>query len=191
MQGLEASRAEGGIIRLTAGDNHLLDACRAGDRAALERLLTPHETTLYRLCLGILGRTEDAEDAVQEAFLRAIKGLPSFRGDASVKTWLQRIAVNVCLETRRKRRPVLPMVAAEEAPSGEGTIEASVLARMEALEALGTLTPQQRIAVWLKDVEGWSTREIADSLRWNAKKVENELYRARISLARWRTEARW
>ncbi len=171
-----------------ATDNRLLEAWRAGDRLALERLLTPHERPLYLLCLGVLRSPEDAEDAVQEAFLRALRSLPRFRGDASVRTWLYRIAVNVCLERKRSRRPTVPIAEAVRQASCEPPVDEAATDHLRALDALGSLSPHQRVVVLLKDRDGWSTQEIASAMGWNGKRVENELYRARRALGRWRAE---
>ena len=73
------------------------------DTAAIASLLSPHEAALRFLCRELLGNHDDAEDALQETFLRAIRGLPQFRQDAQLKTWLTRIAIRVCLEQRRRR----------------------------------------------------------------------------------------
>jgi len=182
----ETRHADGGPVERAAADKETLAACRAGDRLALERLLTPHERPLYTLCLGILRSPEDAEDAVQEAFLRALKGLSAFRGDAAVRTWLQRIAVNVCLEWKRSRKAVVPLDCMESMPAADPPVEDTALDRVLALEALGTLKPQQRAAILLKDVEGWSVAEVAEAMKWSPKKAENELYRARLALGCWR-----
>ena len=81
-----------------AAEAALLRAGRAGDRAALGQLLALHERALVAFCLGINGYIlEDAEDAAQETFLRALQGVASYRGDAAFRTWLFRIAVNLCL----------------------------------------------------------------------------------------------
>src|SRR5258708_1465569 len=79
----------------SAAEVALLAAGRAGDRAALGQLLALHERALVAFCLGILGNLEDAEDAAQETFLRALQGLAGYRGDAAFRTWLFRIAVNL------------------------------------------------------------------------------------------------
>src|SRR5437016_1468173 len=92
-----------------ASEAALLRAGQAGDRAALERLLAPHKGPLFALCYGILGDADDAEDAAQETFLRVLRGLARFRGDASFRTWLFRIAVNLCLNWKRDRRPTEPL----------------------------------------------------------------------------------
>lgn len=170
---------------MDAADIELLEACRAGDPIALERLLTPHERPVYLLCLGILRSRDDAEDAAQEAFLRALRALPRFKGEATVRTWLYRIAVNVCLENRRLRRPTAPMSEAEWLASADVPIDVAVVDRLRALAALGSLPAHQRAVTVLKHVDGWTADEIADAMGWNRKKVENELYRARQTLNRW------
>lgn len=185
----KTQHAEGGQSVRTASERELMAACRAGDRLALERLLTPYEAPLYHLCLGILRNAADAEDAVQETFLRAMRGLAGFRGDAAVGTWLQRIAVNVCIEWKRSRRPTAPLEAAERSAGTSGGFEETAIRHQLALDALGALSESQRAALILKDVQGLTVDEIAATLSWNAKKVENELYRARKALAVWRAGA--
>ena len=76
----------------------LIQAGKAGDCAALEQLLSLHRRALVAFCQGMLGHVEDAEDAAQETFLRALRALPRFRGEAAFRTWLFRIAINVCLQ---------------------------------------------------------------------------------------------
>src|SRR5262245_46765636 len=104
MVGLQAWRGSaceaghGDVDERPAAEARLLAEARAGDQAALERLLEPQERALYVLCRGILGHPDDAEDAVQETFLRALRALSGFRGDAAFRTWLFRIAVRICLD---------------------------------------------------------------------------------------------
>ena len=186
MRGVKAQHADDGPAEQTVSDKELVAACRAGDRLALERLLTPHEKPLYHLCLGVLRNAADAEDAVQETFLRAMRGLAGFRGDASFRTWLQRIAVNVCIEWKRSRRPTAPIEAAERMAGAASGFEEATIRHQLALDALGCLSAAQRAALILKEVQGLSVEEIAATMSWNAKKVENELYRARKALAVWR-----
>jgi RNA polymerase sigma-70 factor (ECF subfamily) len=171
----------------SVGEAYLLQAARAGDRAALEALLAPHERRLYVLCRGILGHAQDAEDAVQETFLRALTALPGFRGDAPVRAWLFRIAVNVCLEWKRSRYPTEPWDATNASvPSDVASPEAIVLRQMRVMEALQALLPRHRAILLLKELEGWSLAEIAAALRWKTDRVKNELSRARRALADWR-----
>jgi len=179
--------ASGECDKGPAAEAHLLRAGRAGDQAALERLLTPYERPLYALCRGILGHADDAEDAVQETFLRALRALPSFRGDAAVRSWLYRIAVNVCLDRKRSAHPTeewdeerCPAASPSRSP------ERIALSHLRVMEALDTLVPHQRVVLLLKELEGWSVGEIAAAMRWKEKRVYNELYRARLALADWR-----
>ena len=163
--------------RPVAGD--LLIAARSGDAEAIRRLLAPHESLVFRLCLAILGNQDDAEDAAQETLLAAIRALPRFRGEAQVSTWLVRIARNACT----KRRP--SSVSLNDTEIAVAGPENGVLNRSVVRDALAVLTETQRTCLVLQAVEGWSVREIAASLRVNEKKVENELHRARKALARW------
>ena len=179
----------GGRDEITEGpvtEADLLRAGQAGDRTALEQLLVPYERPLYALCRGILGHADDAEDAVQETFLRALRALPGFRGDSAVRSWLYRIAVNVCLDRKRSYQPTEPWDEDRSlTPSSSRSPESIALGRLRVMEALDALLPRQRVVLLLKELEGWSVSEIAIAMCWNEKKVYNELYKARRILAEW------
>lgn len=91
-----------------------LDALRAGDRAAFAQLVEAYSDRIYRTAFKILGEQQDAEDVLQETFLKALRGLSSFEGRSSLSTWLYRIAVNEALMLVRKRRPDTVSVDEEE-----------------------------------------------------------------------------
>src|SRR5207244_1450305 len=141
----------------SAAEAALLRAGQAGDQAALDQLLAPHERPLLALCRGILGHTEDAEDAAQEALFRALRALPRFRpGQAAFRTWLFRIAINVCLNWKRDQRPSEPWDEERASPGFEAASpEVLALQRLQITEALGTLPPHHRAILLLKVVEGW------------------------------------
>ena len=165
----------------------LLRAGRAGDERALEQLLALHKRPLYALCRGMLGNADDADDAVQETFLHALRSLAGFRGDAAFRSWLFRIAINVCL----KWKASYPRMAAweeEVAPTPSHTASPEVLAlrQLRLTEALGALLPRYRAVLLLKELEGWSVAEIAQAFGWNEKRAYNELYKARRALVEWR-----
>src|SRR3712207_4539174 len=95
-------------------ERELLRQLRTGSRAAFERLLDRYERRIYNLALRMLGDPTEAEDAAQDIFVEVHRSLPKFRGDSRLDTWMHRIAVNVCLQRRRKR--TLPTV---ELPEGD------------------------------------------------------------------------
>jgi RNA polymerase sigma-70 factor (ECF subfamily) len=164
----------------------LLKLGRAGDASALGRLLAPHEKPLKILCLGMLGHTDDAEDAVQETFYRALRSLSRFNGKASFGTWLYRIAINVCLGWRRSRKPEqILQDGMVDNFSHSPSPEADVISRLGALQALSQLLSRHRAIILLRELEGRSIPEIAETMQWNEKKVRNELFKARRALADW------
>ena len=166
-------------------ENDLLLASRSGDRQAVARLLAPHQRGLLTLCRGTLADLDEADDAVQETFYRAIRGLPRFQGGCALRTWLFRIALNVCLEWKRSRRKAEPLDMAAGLPNVPAP-EAEVVARTLILEALAGLPKQRRALLVVREAEGWTIPEIAEAFGWSGKKVENELYKARRALAEWR-----
>ena len=165
----------------------LLRAGQAGDRAALDQLLARHERRLLAVCHGILRNADDAEDAAQETFLRALRALPRFRGEASFRTWLLRIALNVCLNWKRDRRPTEPWEEVETVPAVDSP-EEIVLLRMEVAQALAHLPPERRAVLLLREMEGCSVEEIGAAMRWNTKRVYNELFKARRAVAEWQAK---
>jgi RNA polymerase sigma-70 factor (ECF subfamily) len=165
----------------------LLQAAQAGDHAALEALLAPYERPLLAFCHGILRHAEDAEDAAQETFLRALRALPRFRGDAAVRTWLFRIAVNTCLNWKRDRRSTEPWDDEYPGtPPDSPSPETIALHHLQVMEALDMLSLRHRVIFLLKVLEGWSVAEIGAAMGWNRIRVQNELAKARRTLAEWR-----
>jgi len=169
----------------------LLQAGRAGDRGARDELLALHERRVLAVCRGILGHAEDAEDAAQETLFRALRALPRFQQrQAAFRTWLFRIALNLCLDWKRNHRPteswdeeaLVPNVGAPAAP------EAIALRRLQIVEALGMLPPERRAILLLKELEGWSAADIGATMGWNPKRVYNELYQARCTLIEWQAQ---
>ena len=157
------------------------DATCERETSAIAALLSPHEAALRFLCRELLGNHDDAEDALQETFLRAIRGLPKFRQDAQLKTWLTRIAIRVCLEQRRRPHPISELPPPVYSPSPE----TQTLQKLWLQSALGELSPRRRAIFLLKEVEGWSLAEIAEATGTNTPLIKIELYRARKALKSW------
>ena len=104
---------------VSALERDLLDAARGGDHDAYRRLVEPHRGALHAHCYRMLGSVQDAEDALQDALLRAWRGLPRFEGRSSLRSWLYRIATNACLRAiERRPKRVLPI---DYAPAADRT----------------------------------------------------------------------
>lgn len=167
-----------------------IEAARSGDAEAMERLLLPYEGMLKSLCARMLGNVVDAEDAVQETFLQALRSLHRYRGDAKFSTWLTQIAVHVCADGKRKRRPHVSLTDWDEDRTPASTHPARTpeqvtVNRLLMQEALQTLRPDRRAAIILREIEEWSLEEIGRALGWNTPRVKTELYRSRLALAEW------
>jgi RNA polymerase sigma-70 factor (ECF subfamily) len=182
-----AARAGDAAEDNSSAEAVLLRAGQAGDRTALEQLLALHKGPLYALCRGMLGNADDADDAVQETFLHALRSLGGFRGDAAFRSWLFRIAINICLKWKASHPPTAVW---EEGlapnPSDAASPEALALRQLRLTEALSALLPRYRAVLLLKELEGWSVAEIAQAFGWNEKRAYNELYKARRALVEWR-----
>lgn len=169
---------------LAVDDAHLVAAARWGDLEAFEILVQRHRVRAYRIALRMLGDREDAEDAVQEAFLLAWQRLERFRGESAFVTWLYRIVVNVCLTERSKRRPAVALDEVGE-PAAAATVEEQVSTRErldEVIQAIGELSGEQRAALVLRELEGLSYEEIAEVLSTTVGAVKGRIHRARVEL---------
>ncbi|HHY38108.1 MAG TPA: sigma-70 family RNA polymerase sigma factor [Clostridia bacterium] len=174
----------------------LVARARRGDVDAFGALVRTHEKKIYNMAYRMLGNTEDAFDASQEAFTKAFFSLESFRGTSSFSTWLYRIAANICLDElrRRKRSKILPLDAPlslsdgeilRELPSQAETPE-QILTRKELLRdierSILSLSPEHRLAITLRDIQGLSYEEIADLTGASLGTVKSRIHRARNAL---------
>jgi RNA polymerase sigma-70 factor, ECF subfamily len=164
-------------------DRDLIRRCRRGDRAALEELVLLTSARAFRLAMRIVGDRHEAEDVVQDAYLRIFRALPRFREEARFETWMHRIVVNAALNRLRSRGRFGELVdgSALDGPAPDRPAEQA--ADRDALErALDRLPPGQRIAVILKDVADLSCRDIADQLGIEEGAVKVRLHRGRKRL---------
>jgi RNA polymerase sigma-70 factor (ECF subfamily) len=150
-----------------SSDQDLVVRAIAGDAAAFNGLVTRHHAVAYRVALGILGDEDAAADATQEAFLKAFRGLKSFRGDASFRTWLLTIATNEARGALRKRgrRKETPLERAGPVSARVDAVDEVVERNQEAERIkglLGELPDKQRQAVTLRIFEDLSFRDIGD-----------------------------
>ena len=197
-----------------AGALEVLEAARKGDDEAFRRIVDEYRAELHAHCYRMLGSVQDAEDATQETLLRAWRGLPGFVGRSSLRSWLYRIATNVCLDAiaRRPRRvlpadagppttptadPGMPLVesvwiepypSAHMGPTDGYAAPDESYERLETLElafvaALQHLPASQRAVLILREVLGFSAREVSESLEITVAAVNSALQRARKNVA--------
>ena len=171
-------------------DARLVEAALQGDRDAFGDLVVRYQDRLFNTLLRIAGSREDAADAVQDAFVQAYLKLDSFRGDSQFFTWLYRIAMNVALSRRRRRRPAQSLDAAKT-QAGEEPMDAaasaadSLLAEERAAQvhtALADLGDSHRKILVLRELEGCSYETIAHILELPVGTVRSRLFRARLQL---------
>ncbi len=176
----------------------LLQRSREGDRAALEELLLLMEPRINALCFRMAGRAEDARDLCQEAMVKIIRGLPGFSGRSRFSTWATRIAMNVCLTSRRRGKlrktasldapargapehePLAERCESREPPADERVQRGEELKNLA--QALARLEPEQRALLILRDCQGLDYAEIADVIEAPVGTVKSRLFRARAAL---------
>ncbi len=173
-----------------------LEALRAGDRAEFARLVETHYEMIYRLALKILNNPQDAEDILQETFIKAYRNLNNFDGRSSLSTWLYRIATNEALMFLRKRRPDSVSID-ETVETNESELPPrhivdwcclpeeelmSTEAQAYLDQAIEDLPASLRIVFILRDIHGLSTRETSEVLNITEMAVKTRLSRARLRL---------
>ncbi len=166
-------------------DATLAAACRSGDLRAYERLYAMHGTRMKNLARNLLGNPIDAEDAVQETFLKVHRSIAGFRGQSSFVTWTYRILINTCYDARRSRlrKKEVANEDSEESPGLEPRAPgAHPTLRMALERALATLTQHQRDVFLLYEVEGFRHSEIAGMLEMTETASKNTLFQAKKSL---------
>ena len=175
-------------------DQPLIEAARAGRAEAFGELVRRYQGRLYPTLLRLTGSAEDAQDLLQEAFLRAYRKLDRFRGGSSFYTWLYRLAVNLALSHRRRRKgparfsELRAEGGAEIEPTGDPeqtdpTIPAERAERDALVQsALDALAPDHRAVVVLKEFDGLRYEEIAATLGIPVGTVRSRLHRARHEL---------
>jgi RNA polymerase sigma-70 factor (ECF subfamily) len=189
---------------MTTATDAVVAAAQGGDQAAFASLVEPHRRELHVHCYRMLGSFADAEDMVQEAFLRAWRRRETYEGRSTFRAWLYRIATNVCLD-HLERHPRRPAPAADGRASGEvswlqpfpdrlleqaappdAEPDVVVVARetieLAFLVAVQHLPPRQRAVLMLRDVLGWSAAESAAVLESSVASVNSALQRARATL---------
>ena len=177
-------------------EGEIIERILAGERELFEILVRRHSRKLYRVALAVLRNEGDAEDVVQDAFLKAYGNLAQFQEQSKFYTWLVRIAVNEALMKLRRRRPErmvsldeevkteddsLPREVADWSPNPEQMYNQAELREILTRTIQG-LPPGFRTVFVLRDVEGLSTEETAQALELSIPAVKSRLLRARLQL---------
>jgi RNA polymerase sigma-70 factor (ECF subfamily) len=165
-------------------DPRTVERARRGDRDAFGELVRHYDPALRALCYRLLGSREQMDDVLQEAYVRAFRGLPRYRRRAALGTWLYRIVYNACIdELRRSRRhAALPLDELAEPPDPQPEPIETVAWRQDLARALAGLPPEDRAAVLLVDAHGLDYRAAAEVLGVPAGTVASRLHRARARL---------
>jgi len=192
MEAIETKQGEPAVSDELA----LVQAAKRGETAAFEELVRRYDRNVFRIAQHITQNREDAEDVVQEAFLKAYGNLDQFQGQSKFYTWLVRIAVNEALMKLRRRRPertvsldeeirteddLLPREVADWSPNPEQLYGQSELREILSRTIQG-LPAGFRTVFVLRDVEGLSTEETAEALDLSVPAVKSRLLRARLQL---------
>jgi RNA polymerase sigma-70 factor (ECF subfamily) len=176
-------------------DEELVERSRSGDVDSFNQLILRWERPIYALAYRVIGREEDARDVCQEAFLRAYRALPGFKGEAKFSSWLYRITLNLCRDwiRRQRRAPVTQMpeeidvleaaAAAEPRESIEDLVARRELSAIVET-AMAELPAEQRTAIVLKEYHGMTFQEIADLQGCPLSTVKTRLYQGLSVLRR-------
>jgi RNA polymerase sigma-70 factor (ECF subfamily) len=180
---------------MTWTDEELVARSQRGDVDSFNQLILRWERPIYALAYRVIGREEEARDVCQEAFLRAFRALPGFKGQAKFSSWLYRITLNLCRDwIRRQRRAPVSQFPEDtdvlEMAAAQGPVESieDLVARRELSavveEAMALLPEEQRTAIILKEYHGMTFQEIADLQGCPLSTVKTRLYQGLSVLRR-------
>lgn len=163
----------------------LVDACKRGDLDAFEHVYTVHSSRMKSIAFHLLGNRSDAEDAVQDAFLRIYRALDGFHGESGFQSWMYRILINCCYDAGRKRKR-----EPEPEHGPEPNSSTNVPLQIELRRALAKIHSGHRMVFWLFEVEGFRHSEIGSILEIPEGTSRKWLFEAKRDLKRLLMEAR-
>jgi RNA polymerase sigma-70 factor (ECF subfamily) len=184
------------MVEIDAGIEISLEALQAGDRVEFARLVDAYSTQIYRLALKMLADEQDAEDVLQNTFMKVLQSIKNFEGRSSLSTWLYRIAVNEALMALRRHKPTVSVAMDYEDDEDElqhptqfsdwcclpeeDLLSAESKKHLD--KAIRRLPEKLRVVFLLRDVEGLSIRETSEALDLTETAVKTRLLRARLNL---------
>lgn len=172
-------------------ERELIARLQKRDETAFEELLRQYEKKVYTLCFRMCGNSEDAEEAAQDAFLALWRGIDRFRQESSLSTWIYRLATNACIDTLRRRKKQSGSVslddeelfvdAVDTSPQPQETVEHRETQKL-LQEGLSALPEEYRKVLILREIEGLSYTEIAESASIELGTVKSRISRGRSLL---------
>ena len=174
-----------------------IESLREGDRKEFARLVDKYSGQIYRLALKMLTHPQDAEDVLQNTFMKALQHIQDFEGRSSISTWLYRIASNEALMMIRGRQPETPMIDLEPEDDSSEDVSPTIFAdwgnipeedllngesQAQLDQAVLSLPEKLRIVFVLRDIEGLSIKETSETLNLSETAVKTRLLRARLRL---------
>lgn len=164
-------------------EGDLINGCIAGNRRMQEELYRRFSPRMYAVCLRYAGSSEEAEDILQEGFIKIFKKLDSFRSEGSFEGWIRRIFVNTAIEHFRRKRYLQPVTEKEENTiEGKGVSVLDELAEKDILDLVRQLSPGYRTVFNMYVVEGYTHKEIGDILGISEGTSKSQLSRAKVIL---------
>lgn len=177
-------------------EKELIQKCKEGDIDSFELLIESYQQRVYNIALRMLGNKEDASDIAQEVFIKIYKSIAGFKEEASLSTWIYRIATNVCLDELRKRKKTkvisidstiqledseVSMQMPDERPQPDELLTQKEL-KQEVQKAINDLKEEHKTVIILRDINGYSYEEIAKILDCTLGTVKSRINRARNTL---------
>lgn len=172
-----------GLSNQIISESDLIAGCISGDRKMQHELYQRYAPKMFGVCLRYTGKTEEAEDVLQEGFIKVFRKIASFRGEGSFEGWVRRIFVNTAIEHFRRKNYLQPITEKEE-----GTIEGNYLSVLDSLaekdiiRLVQLLSPGYRTVFNMYVVEGYTHKQIAEMLGISEGTSKSQLSRAKIIL---------
>ena len=162
-----------------------IERCRQGDISGLNVLYELHRTKVYHLSWRMLGSPQDAEDVLQEIFLKVFDRIKNYRGDSAFSTWLYRMTTNHCLDILRRRK-IVAFLGFENAPEVEDKKDSEKAVDLglspAVAKALAKIPEKQKACLLLREMEDLSYEEIAEALQLSLGSVKSNIHRAKAFL---------
>lgn len=163
-------------------ETDLINGCMSGDRRMQKLLYDQYSSKMYAVCVRYMGNGDDAQDILQEGFIKVFRNLEKFRGDGSFEGWIRRIFVNTAIEQIRKKKTDLSLTEKEEIIELKTATAIDNMSEKDLLQIVSELSPGYRTIFNMYVVEGFNHKEISEILGISEGTSKSQLARARMIL---------